>query len=142
MQVERVASEASTGTFSDIEKYRILRALLGTPLAYSASLMNNRVLTKPLARKLLRVVDVAHIYAQSPTPEEPDETFTLSLQQGRWRLEPGIRGEAGRVITLDLANALEFHRRTLAFQKSSGPLAALRYLAWYVPWRRRVSKRP
>ncbi len=141
MQVDRVASEAASGAFSEIEKYRILRALIGTPLAYSASLMNNRALGSPLVRRMLRVVDVAHIHAQSPTPEEPDETFTLSLKEGGWNLERGLHGTPGRVLTLDLNNALEFHRRTLAFKKSSGPLAALRYLLWYVPWRWRVSRR-
>ena len=140
-QVDRLASEAGTNGFSEIEKYRILRALLGTPLAYSASLMNNRLLGNPLLRKALRVVDVAHIYAQSPSAEEPDETFTLSLQAGGWVLDKGIHGKARRVLTLDLENALNFHRKTLAFKKSHGVLATLSYLAWYIPWRWRVSKR-
>lgn len=140
-QVDRVAAEAATGAFSDIEKYRILINLVGVPLEYSASLMNNRALGSPLVRKLLRVVDVAHIYVQSPTSEEPDETFTLSLKPGGWELHRGIHGEAGRIITVDLANALDFHRETFIYKNSSGLLATLRYLGWYLAWRRRVSKR-
>lgn len=140
-QVDRVAAEAATGVFSEAEKYRILINLVGAPLEYSATLMNNRALGSPLVRKLLRVVDVAHIYVQSPTDEEPDETFTLSLEPTGWELARGLHGSAGRIITVDLANALEFHRETFAYKNSSGPLATLRYLGWYLAWRRRVSRR-
>ena len=140
-QVERLAAEAETGRLSDVEKYRVLRAMLGTPLEFSASLMNNRLLSSPVMRKVLRVVDIAHIFFISPSSEEPDETFTLALRDGRWELETGLQGTPQRTIRLDIESTLDFHRRTLAFRRKSNPVAALRYVAWYVPWRRRVTTR-
>lgn len=140
-QVARLGAEAETGRLSDIEKYRVLRTMLGTPLEFSASLMNNRLLTNPLMRRLLRVVDTAHIFFMSPSSEEPDETFTLALRDERWEIEAGLQGTAQRTIRLDIDSTLEFHRRTLAFRRKSNPVEALRYAAWYVPWRRRVSTR-
>ena len=138
-QVERLAAEAETGRLSDVEKYRVLRTMLGTPLEFSASLMNNRLLSSPMMRKVLRVVDIAHIFFKSPSSEEPDETFTLALRDGRWELETGLQGTPQRTIQLDIEATLDFHRRTLAFRRNSNPVAALRYVAWYVPWRRRVT---
>lgn len=140
-QVDRLGGEAATGRLSDLEKYRVLRTMLGTPLEYTASLMNNRVLSNPTVRRLLRVVDTAHIHFRSPSTDEPDEEYTLEFRDGAWKIEQGLHGTAERTIELDVDSTLEFHRQTLAFKKDPGAIHSLRYVAWYVPWRRRVSSR-
>lgn len=140
-QVERLGSEAATGRLSDLEKYRVLRTMLGTPLDFTASLMNNRLLSNGAVRRLLRVVDTAHIFFRSPTPEEPDEEYTLAFRDGSWAIESGLHGTPERKIELDIESTLEFHRRSLAFKRDPGMVPAVRYAAWYVPWRRRVSSR-
>ena len=140
-KVERLGDEAATGRLSELEKYRVLRTMLGTPLDFSASLMNNRLLCNAAARRLLRVVDTAHIFFRSPSPEEPDEEYTLAFRNGKWTIGPGLHGTPERKIELDVDSTLEFHRRTLALKRNPGIVQSLRYTAWYVPWRRRVSAR-
>jgi hypothetical protein len=138
-QVDRLAEEATAGKLSEIEQFRVLRALFSPA---TAATLKNPVLSHGLLRRLSAVEDLIHVKLHSPDPEqEPDAAHTLVHAAGQWLVFIGLHGRPRRAFHLSMEDAIAYQRRVFHAMKKDDPLTWLRFASWYVTWRKRVSVR-
>jgi hypothetical protein len=138
-QVDRLAEEATTGTLSGIERFRVLRALFSPA---TAATLKNPVLSHGLLRRLSGVEDLIHVRLHSPDPkQEPDTAHTLVHAAGQWLVFVGLHGRPRRTFELSMEDAVDYQRRVFHAMKQNDPLTWVRFASWYVNWRKRVSAR-
>jgi hypothetical protein len=138
-QVDRLAEEATAGELSEIEQFRVLRALFSPA---TAATLRNPVLSHGLLRRLSAVEDLIHVKLQSPDPEqEPDAAHTLVHAAGQWLVFVGLHGRPRRTFQLSMKDAIAYQRRVFHAMRKDDPLTWLRFAFWYVSWRKRVSAR-
>jgi hypothetical protein len=139
-QVERLAEEAQAGELSEIEQFRVLRALFSPA---TAATLKNPILSHGLLRRLSAVEDLIHVRLHSPDAEqEPDTAHTLVHAAGQWLVFIGLHGKPRRTFHLSMKDAIDYQRRVFDAIKKDNPSTWLRFALWYVSWRRRVSSRP
>jgi hypothetical protein len=138
-QVERLAHEAKAGELSEIEQFRVLRALFSPA---TAATLKNPVLSHGLLRRLAAVEDLLHVHLHSPDPaQEPDATHTLVHAAGQWLVFMGLHGRPRRTFHLSMKDAIHYQRRVFHAMKKDDPATWLRFAFWYLTWRKRVSSR-
>jgi hypothetical protein len=138
-QVDRLAEEATAGTLSEIEQFRVLRALFSPA---TAATLKNPVLSHGLLRRLSAVEDLIHVRLQSPDPDqEPHTAHTLVHAAGQWLVFVGLHGRPRRTFELSMGDAIDYQRRVFHAMKQNKPLAWIRFASWYLSWRKRVSAR-
>jgi hypothetical protein len=138
-QIDRLAEDAKAGELSELEQFRILRALFSPA---TAATLKNPVLSHGLLRRLSAVEDLIHVKLRSPDPEqEPDAAHTLVHAAGQWLVFMGLHGRPRRTFELSMKDAVDYQRRVFQAMKKDNPLTWLRFASWYVSWRRRVSTR-
>jgi hypothetical protein len=138
-QVDRLAEEATAGALSEIEQFRVLRALFSPA---TAATLKNPVLSHGLLRRLSAVEDLIHVRLRSPDPDqEPDTAHTLVHAAGQWLVFMGLHGRPRRTFELSMVDAIDYQRRVFHAMKQNDPLTWIRFASWYVSWRKRVSTR-
>jgi hypothetical protein len=138
-QVDRLVQEATPGALSEIEQFRVLRALFSPA---TAATLKNPVLSHGLLRRLSAVEDLIHVHLLSPDPgQEPDTAHTLVHAAGQWLVFIGVHGRPRRTFRLSMTDAVAYQRRVFRAIKNDDPLTWLRFASWYVSWRKRVSVR-
>jgi hypothetical protein len=138
-QVDRLVKEATRGILSDIEQFRVLRALFSPA---TAATLKNPVLSHGLLRRLSAVEDLIHVRLHSPDPDqEPDTAHTLVHAAGQWLVFVGLHGRPRRTFELSMVDAIDYQRRVFQAMKQNNPLTWIRFASWYVSWRKRVSTR-
>jgi hypothetical protein len=86
------------------------------------------------------VEDLIHVHLRSPVDEEEDVNHTLIHAAGQWVVIPGLHGNPRRVFDLTMADALEYHRRTIDAIHKDRFMNWLSFASWYKKWRKGVSK--
>ena len=138
-QVDRLAEEATAGKLSEIEQFRVLRALFSPA---TAATLKNPVLSHGLLRRLSAVEDLIQVRLHSPDPDqEPDTAHTLVHAAGQWLVFVGLHGRPRRTFELSMVDAIDYQRRVFQAMKKNDPLTWIRFASWYVSWRKRVSTR-
>jgi hypothetical protein len=140
-QVDRMAAHAKTGELNLAQQYRVIRALF-TPA--TAATLKSPIQSNPILRSFSGVEDLTHVHLKSPTPEEPDcedYSHTLIYVKGQWLVIPGLHGSPRRTYRLTVEEALSYHRKVFAALKDNNWLGWLRFLRWYLRWRKTVSTR-
>lgn len=137
-QVDRLADVASTGTMTEIELYRIIRAMF-TPATIAT--LKSPLVSNPALRILSGVEDLIHVRLLSPSPEEEDAVHTVLFANWQWLAIPGLWGRPARIFELTVADALAYHRKVVAAARSNRLVDWLAFTRWYRTWRRGVSRR-
>ncbi len=141
-KLKRLVTFAKTGELNLAQQYRVIRALF-TPA--TAATLKSPIQSNPILRSLSGVEDLMHVHLKSPTPEEPDcedYNHTLIYVKGQWLVIPGLYGSPRRTYRLTIEEALNYHRKVFAALKANNWLGWLRFLRWYLRWRKTVSTRP
>lgn len=137
-QVDRLAAHAETGEFDDTEKYRIVSTLF-TPA--TAATLANPLMSHPYLRRLAGAEEVIHVELVPQSSELEGVAHTLIYANRQWFVFSGLHGRAGRTYRLDLADALEYHRRAFSALKENRFSTWWQFASWYRSWRKKVSSR-
>lgn len=137
-QVDRLSRRVDSGELGTAEEFRILRTLF-TPATQAT--LRNPMMSNGLLRRINGVEDLIHVHLHSPVDEEADVSHTLIHAAGQWVVIPGLHGEPRRVFDLTMADALEYHRRTIDAIHKDTFMNWLSFASWYKKWRKGVSKR-
>ena len=149
-QVDNLIELLSFKDIDEVRRYNILKTLFQP--AIEASINPFPCLKKvpfaiPLAsntllRRLLRMENIIHVYIIPPSQEEPEIGHTLVFKNKEWQVFPGLHSNPGRIFRLTIEDTLTFHSRAFIALKSNNTMGWLRFGAWYLRWRKIVSKRP
>lgn len=137
-QVDRLAAHAETGQLIEAEKYRIVSTLF-TPA--TAATLRHRLLSHPLLRRMAGAEEVIHVQLIPPAADLDTAQHTLIYANRQWFVFAGLHGKAGRFYRLNLAEALEYHRRAFHALKENRFMTWWRFCVWYRAWRKTVSSR-
>src|SRR5437867_8965376 len=107
-QVDRLAAHAQTGELDESEKYRIVSTLF-TPS--TAAMLRHPLLSHPLLRRMAGAEEVIHVELVPPAANLDRAQHTLIYANRQWFVVAGLTGKAGRSYRLNLAQALDYHRR-------------------------------
>lgn len=136
-QVDRLTRHVVSGELGTAEEFRIVRTLF-TPATQAT--LQNPMMSNGLLRRMNGVEDLIHVHLRSPVEEEEDVNHTLIHAAGQWVVIPGLHGKPRRVFDLTMADALEYHRRTLDAIHKDSFMNWLSFASWYKKWRKNVSK--
>ncbi len=137
-QVDRFAEAASTGALEALAQYRAVRAIF-TPATQAT--LRNPMMANGVLRRLARVEELIHVRLKSPVPDqEPDTTHTLVHVRGQWLVIPGLHGRPARTFELSIEDAVFYQRHVLRALRGDNVLEWLRFGAWYLGWRPKVSR--
>jgi hypothetical protein len=136
-QVDRLTRHVGSGELGTAEEFRIVRTLF-TPATRAT--LRNPMLSNNFLRWMNGVEDLIHVHLRSPVDEEEDVNHTLIHAAGQWVVIPGLHGNPRRVFDLTMADALEYHRRTIDAIHKDRFMNWLSFASWYKKWRKGVSK--
>ena len=139
-QVDRLAKYVSSGKIDDVEKFRVLKAVLKSRMSGAKNPLKNPLMASVIFRWLIKGKKVLHVNVVSPDPQAESDGHYTFLYADEWVVTEGLHGTPKRVFTVALGDALELQRKLYEGMKVDSWIHWLKIASWYKKWRDRVSR--
>ena len=134
--VSSMVSYAEDGSLNRFEVWRIVSTLF-TPLTRET--LKNPMMSNGIMRLIARIESVIHVELVGPEVAHVTR-HTLVFAGGQWLVLEGLHGKPMRHFKMTAEESAEYQRQVFKAVKAANMAAWLRFLRWYLQWRRQTSE--